>query len=270
MSHKMKIFCVTDVESKILEELNLILVGVGKRKFSKNYINIKNRDNIQSKEKNYSELTFHYWFWKNKLNNFDQNTWIGFSQKRRFWLKKNLKVNKLKDLKKNLLKEVPSAWKNYQSVICKPISVKNPKKIKLIKRGWKNLIDDPTIFFKKNKQSIKLHFDMHHGYGVIDKAIDMMNLDDREEFRKYINKKNKFNPNIMYISKKKILQKWFKDLFNWLFDCEKIFGIEKLSGYDQQRLYAYLAERYASFWFKKYSKFIAWHWTFFDTKNENL
>jgi hypothetical protein len=268
--NNIKIFCVTDIQSKFLEELDLVLVGVGKRKFNKKYMNIKNGHNIQKKEKNYSELTFHYWFWKNKLTKFDKDTWIGFSQKRRFWLKKNSKINNFKDLKENLLKKVPVEWKNYQSVLCKPISVRDPKKMKLIKRGLKNLIKDPTIFFKKNKHSIKLHFDMHHGYGIIDKAIDVMNINDKEQFREYVKQKTKFNPNIMYISKKKILQKWFRDLFRWLFDCEKILGLRKLSGYDQTRMYAYLAERYASFWFKKHSKYTPWHWTFFDTKNKNL
>ena len=68
----------------------------------------------------------------------------------------------------------------------------------------------------------------------------------------------------MYISKKDILNKWFNDSFSWLAECEKIFGFNNLSGYDTQRIYAFLAERYASFWFKKYSKPIAWHWAFFD------
>ena len=61
-----------------------------------------------------------------------------------------------------------------------------------------------------------------------------------------------------------ILDNWFKDLFKWLFKCEKIFGFKKLSGYDQQRLYAYLAERYLPFWFKKYSKAKELNWVFFD------
>ena len=40
-------------------------------------------------------------------------------------------------------------------------------------------------------------------------------------------------PNIMFISKKTILDKWFKDLFKWLFRCEKN-GTKKLKGYDQK------------------------------------
>ena len=44
---------------------------------------------------------------------------------------------------------------------------------------------------------------MHHGFGVLDKAIDIMHLNDRENFRKFVNKEVKFNPHIMVISKKK-------------------------------------------------------------------
>ena len=45
---------------------------------------------------------------------------------------------------------------------------------------------------------------------------------------------------------------------------EKIFGFDKLRGYDTTRLYAYLSERYLSFWFKKYTKFKTHPWVFLD------
>ena len=51
---------------------------------------------------------------------------------------------------------------------------------------------------------------------------------------------------------------WFINLFSWLERCENEFGFENLKGYDTGRLYAYLAERYASFWFKKYTKSLEW------------
>ena len=136
----------------------------------------------------------------------------------------------------------------------------------MIKRGYKSLIKDPSIFFNKKKQTIKLHFDMHHGYGNLDKAIDVMNIKDREEFREYVNTKTEFSSNNMFISKKNVMDKWFKDVFEWLFNCEKIFGFENLTGYETTRIYAYLAERYLSFWFKKYSHSIEWPWTFVDLK----
>ena len=263
---KLKIFCVTNEEIKHLENLNLTLVGVGKKRFKKNYITCFNGKNIQEKEKHYSELTFHYWFWKNKLKNFNDDTWIGFCQKRRFWVKSDEEIKDLNDLKKNLLKTPHASWKDYESIICTPIRLDNPKKMKLIKRGLKNILKDPTIFFLKKKQNIKLHFDMHHGYGILDRSIKYLEKKDREDFQKFIEDNYSFNPHIMFIAKKKILNKWFKSLFQWLFKCEKEFGFVKLKGYDQQRLYAYLAERYLSYWFKKNTRYLEWHWSFFELK----
>ena len=178
--NSLNIFCITDKPLKHLEGLNLNLAGVGRRQFNYKYITCLNGKNIQKKEKHYSELTFHYWFWKNKLKNYRNNDWIGFCQKRRFWTKNSSKVKSLKDLKKKLITKPKKKWNKYESIICKPIRVDNPKKMKLIKRGWRNILMDPSIVNQKKKQNIKLHFDMHHGFGVLDKAIDKMNIRDRE------------------------------------------------------------------------------------------
>ena len=104
---------------------------------------------------------------------------------------------------------------------------------------------------------------MHHGYGNLDKAINILCDEDREEFRTYVNNNISFNPHIMFIAKADIAKKWFNSLFPWLFKCENIFGFKTLHGYDSQRLYAYLAERYLSFWFKKYSKYVEWPYVTF-------
>ena len=261
----MFIFCVTNSELKYLEQLPVKLVGVGKNIFSKKYISCLNGKNIQKKEKNYSELTFHYWFWKNKLKFYNTNSWIGFCQKRRFWAKENnnTEVNK-KNIYEFILNEPDKSWKNFNSIVCKPIVVNKIKKIKMIKRGYRSLIKNPYLFFDPKKRSIKFHFDMHHGYGNLDKAIDVMDNKDRNEFREYVNNFTYYNPHIMFIAKSEILNKWFTDLFSWLFECEKVFGIRNLSGYDTKRLYAYLAERYLSFWFMKYTNKLEWQWLFLD------
>ena len=261
---KIEIFCVTNIPQKKLEALNVTLVGVGKNIFPKKYITCLKGKKIQHKEKNYSELTFHYWFWKNKLKNYNKNKWIGFCQKRRFWLIKKKKITSYNLLKKFILKKPKNSWNKFDSILCKPISVKGHKKMKLIKRGWKNILGDPSVLVNKGKHNIKLHFDMHHGYGVLDKAINVLSSKDRNGFRKYVETNTKFNPNIMYISKKKILDRWFKDLFKWLFRCEKVFGTKQLKGYDQERLYAYLAERYLPFWFKKYTRSTVCDWGYYD------
>ena len=264
--NNLEIYCVTDKDLLYLKNLPYKLAGVGKSNFSKEYNLANTKDNIDYKEKYYSELTFHYWFWKNEMKNLENNSWIGFCQKRRFWIKKNISKNDITtyNLMNYILSESPEEWKNYNSVICDPIYVNGVNKVKLLKRGFKSLIRDPQIFFNKEKQTVKLHFDMHHGYGNLDKAINLLDDSDRDEFRNYVENQVSFNPNIMFIAKIDIANQWFEKLFPWLFRCEKIFSFENLKGYDSQRLYAYLAERYLSFWFKKYSKYIEWPYITFS------
>jgi len=271
LNNNLQIFCITNKKLKFFDNINYSMVGVGKDKFPDNYIKCDTKENIFYKEEYYSELTFHYWFWKNKLSEYKKDCWIGFCQKRRFWMQKKISTDYSKyDLKSKLLYSVPDEWKAYNSVICEPIDLINPKFMKMIKRGWKNLLKDPSIIFNKKKQTIKLHFDMFHGYGKIDQAIDVMNEKDKDEFRKFVHYSTAFNPHIMFISKPDILNKWFNDVFNWLERCEEVFGFKNLKGYDTQRLYAYLSERYLSFWFKKYSNSIEWPYTFIDTEKDNL
>ncbi len=255
------IYCVTNKKLNFLEKTSLKLVGVGQEKFNKNYIACNTKENIYYKEKYYSELTFHYWYWKNILPN-EKSKWVGFCQKRRFWVnpEKNISGVSKNNLENFLLTSIDEKLNKYQSFICTPIKVSGAKKIKIIKRGWKNLIKDPGIIFDSNKETISFHFDMHHGFDNLKKAIKLLD-NNRDDFFNYVNKKNYYNPHIMCIARPEILEMWFKDLFLWLFRCENEFGFKDLQGYDTQRLYAYLAERYLSFWFKKHTKFKELPWT---------
>ena len=269
MINNLKIFNVTNRVDSLLDELYCQPAGVGKDKFPDNYLECKSGDNIFHKDPHYAEYVFHYWFWKNQLKNYDENSWIGFCQYRRYWLKedydKNITINR-ENLKDNVLNAIPLSWKNYDAVIAKKIYVDNPKFMKIVKRGFRNFIKDPSILFNNQKQTVKLHFDMFHGYGMLDKAIDLMNNNDRDNFREYVNKSRSFNPHHMFITHPKIMNEWFKNVFEWLFRCEEKFGFNSLSGYET-RLYGYLAERYLSYWFNKYTNPIEWEWAFVDMNN---
>ena len=118
--------------------------------------------------------------------------------------------------------------------------------------------------FDKNKETIKLHFDMHHGFGNLDKAIDLLQEQDKDDFKKYVNTFNYYNPHIMFIARPEVIDKWFINLFQWLEKCENVFGFNKLEGYETTRIYAYLAERYLSYWFKKYLRYKEHPWVFVD------
>ena len=95
----------------------------------------------------------------------------------------------------------------------------------------KNITKFILIFFNKNKQTVKLHFDMHHGYNNLQKAINLLDKENKKDFFDFVNSKTYFNPHIMYISRPDVLEKWFKSLFSWLERCEGEFGFDNLKGY---------------------------------------
>ena len=105
---------------------------------------------------------------------------------------------------------------------------------------------------------------MFHGYGNLDKAINVLMPNEKNDFRKYVNTNTSFSPNIMFITKKRIMEKYFNSVFDWLFKCEDVFGFNTLKGYETGRLYAYLAERYMSYWFQKYHKVKYCNWVFYE------
>ncbi len=261
---EIKFYCVTNKEINFIKDKNFNFAWVGKEQSPESYLNCQIQDNIFYKEKYYSELTFHYWFWKNLLKNEDEDSWIGFCQKRRYWVKESpkTKINKL-NINQYLLREIDET-QDIEALICSPINTNGVKKTKLIKRGWRNLIRNPSIFFLAKYQNIELQFDMHHGYGNLKKAINLLDSNDRNDFLNYVKENTKFNPHIMFISKKRIIHKWFEILFEWLKRCEQEFGFENLHGYDKTRIYAYLSERFLSFWFKKYTKYKEQPWVFID------
>ena len=269
MSDELKIFNVTNRADPLLNDLYCEPAGVGKDNFPKDYLECKSGDNIHHKDPYFAEYVFQYWFWKNNLKNYNENAWLGFCQYRRYWLRegynKNIQITR-ENLKDNILNKVPSSWKNYDAVIAKRIYVHNAKFTKLIKKGFKNYIKDPSILYDNKKHTVKLHFDMFHGYGILDQAIDLLNKNDRENFREYVNQNLFFNPHNMFVSHSKIMDEWFKSVFDWLFKCEEKFGFKILKGYEK-RLYGYLAERYLSYWFNKYTNPIEWDWIFIDMTN---
>ena len=268
-NNDLEMYCVTNRRVKYLENFKYNLAGVGKDDFPDNYIQSNYKDNIFYKEKFYSELTFHYWFWKNKLKK-NENKWIGFCQKRRFWVNKSFDDKKIdiNNYQEAFLTQIQKEWENYDSVICKPIYVNNLKKMTMIKRGFLQILKKPSLFYNINKQTIKLHFDLHHGNGNFEKAINLIENSDKNDFYNYVISKTYYNPHIMFIAKPDIIDNWFGTLFPWLDRCEKIFGFKDLKGYETTRIYAYLAERYLSFWFKKYSKSLEWPWSIYEN-NEN-
>jgi len=253
----MKMFCITLKNEHFdkIKKFGYIPVGLGKDIRNKNFTTDTIGENISEKNPYYGEYTFHYWLWKNEIKKLNNN-WIGFCQYRKFWSLKNTdKVyDNFDDLSKNIIKNIPKEFENYDSILGEPININQFKLSKLIKKNFLKILRNPSFLFYK-KRNIKFHFDFMHGEGNLDKAISLLDNNDKSDFDYFVNSEVSFNPHNMFICKSnEVLERYYNSIFPWLKRCEKKFGFE-LEGYGFKRIYGFLAERYMSFWFKKYTKY---------------
>ena len=246
-----------------IEELNYIPVGLGDKNYSTDWLRDNTGINISNRNKYYGEYTFHYWFWKNELKNYNEKNWIGFCAYRRFWNKSEKVKENIVNLKDNILQEIPDTWNSYDAIIGNEVNISQIKWIKIIKYGKIALLNNPKAIVRKNR-TIKFQFDMMHGNGVLEKAINLLPNTDKDDFYNYVSSRNSYNQGNMFISKsKKIMDEYYSSVFNWLEKCEKLFGFD-LQGYGKQRIYAFLAERYLPYWFSKYSNYLSWPIFFYE------
>ena len=268
----MYMYCIT-INNSHFEKINRIgylPVGLGDNIKNKNFYNDKVGENISRKNPYYGEYTFHYWLWKNEIKNL-KNKWIGFCQYRKFWSLKNKKItfNTLNEFKENIIEYIPEEFSKYESILGQPLYTNQFKLSKFVKKGFFKIIKNPLLLLDKKKRNIKFHFDLMHGEGNLDKAIRLLDVNDKSDFNDFVNSEISFNPHNMFICKSnETLEKYYNSVFPWLTRCEKEFGFN-LEGYGLKRIYGFLAERYMSFWFQKYTKFKTLPITFKDISDLN-
>ncbi len=248
------IFCLTlDPEHEnIIKKLSYTPVGLGNKRFSEKCFNDKTNKNISKKNSFYGEYTFHYWLWKNYLDKI-KTDWVGFCQYRKFFLKEEININKLdfNILNNSIVKNISEDYRDYDCILGTKFSVENYKISKIFKNYLFTFLSDPKLLFNKKKRNLKLHFDLFHGKGNLDQAIELLEINEKIKFRNFMEINNAFNPHNMFMCKTKLLKKYYETIFPWLFKCENIFGFEELKGYGQKRIYGFLAERFLSYWFNE-------------------
>ena len=108
-----------------------------------------------------------------------------------------------------------------------------------------------------------------HGENNLNKAINLLDPENKADFRDFVINEVSFNPYHMFIcqSKEKV-KKYYETLFPWLEKCEKLFGFNNLKGYGKVRIYAFLAERFMSYWFQKNTKYTTLPIVFYDIRND--
>ena len=137
--NKLKMYCIClhDRNYNAVKKLGYIPVGLGKEIFSDGWLKDNQGENISEKNEYYGEYTFHYWFWKNKIDQIENGTWIGFCAYRRFWL--NNKKIVLTPNENNFLVNIPEEWNNYDTILGQQFFINKMKLSKLIKHGLRSL-----------------------------------------------------------------------------------------------------------------------------------
>ena len=247
-------FCLTlePKHEEIIKRLSYIPVGLGTKNFSSNCFTDKKGINISKKNPYYGEYTFHYWLWKNYLDQINTD-WVGFCQYRKFFIKKDILNNDLhlNELKNIIITNINEEDYRYDCILGSPFSVKNYKVSKIFKNHLVQFLLNPSLIFNKEKRNLKFHFDLFHGKGNLDIAINLLDKKNRDGFKNFMSQNNSFNPHNMFICKKDILLEYYSLIFPWLEKCESKFGLNNLEGYGMKRIYGFLAERFLSYWFLK-------------------
>ena len=255
----MKMYCITiyDDHYDKINKLGYTPVGLGKNITLNKFQTDNTGKNISHKNPYYGEYSFHYWLWKNEIKNLNTKGWIGFCQYRKHWSlgQQNNEYTNLVDLKNNVIDQIPNNFEQFEAILGEPLMINQFKFTKFIKKNFLKIITRPNLLYDKSKRNIKFHFDLMHGEGNLDKAISLLDIKDRDDFKYFVNTEVSFNPHNMFICKSAdILDRYYQSIFPWLESCEKIFGF-KLDGYGLKRIYGFLAERFMPFWFRKYTKY---------------
>ena len=198
-----KLFCfgIHDEVLENIKKLNYIPVGLGEHTTSKGWLKDNTGDNISHKNKFYSELTFYYWLWKNKFYEISDNEWVGFCQYRRHWKKINL-IDENYVIQQEVLREIQKEWLNYECILPTPLNIQGLKFMKVLKSGKLALFKNPKAIFKSNR-NIKFNFDMMHGVGSIEKAANLLENKDRDDFYNFINNETSFSAANMFVCRNK-------------------------------------------------------------------
>ncbi|TCO89990.1 uncharacterized protein DUF4422 [Bacteroides heparinolyticus] len=187
------------------------------------YIRDDTGDNISDKNKNYCELTAHYWFWKNSKSDI-----VGLNHYRRFFdfgYMNALFLPERKFMEINEFLNQPYRFPdNLTSLLDKYDIILPPK------RNWPyKIVTQYAIFHIINDMNIlrDVMRDVHPDY-----------LSAFDSLLYHQNAYSQFN---MFITKWEVFDAYSKWLFELLFEVEKRV---KLSSYvDQARVFGYMSER---------------------------
>ena len=228
--NKIFIYCLTSKKYNLFKYLppNIIPLGLGDNYFPKNFLNESSKNTIVKHNKNLAEMTGIYWVYKNQINKFEENDWIGFCHYRRFWL--NDLYQKNHKIKSNL----------YSKLLIDQNRLEKAEAV----------LAQPT---KLQRETILEHFINNHGDKMIYEAINLLDDKNAIDFKNYLNNKE-FSCCNMFITKPKIFVDYCEVVFPYLLKILKYCNDKNLCVGKNTKLPAYFIERFTSYWFHKNTK----------------
>lgn len=189
--------------------------------------------NIANKNKNYAELSGHYWVWKNFLPKCDTD-YIGFCHYRRFL-----------DFNFNTTERFPF----------KPVLADDFKKIfnQYTQESVLNVIGGFDIVLPYKYQidtTIYDQFLKYHPKSDLDTALKVLAelYPDYTEDAIAFMKADEFYSCLNFVMKKELVNQYMEWLFNILFALEKQTSWHNYTQYMQVRMPAFIAERFFNIW----------------------
>lgn len=207
---------VSKIDKYIDSSYTKIMVGDRGLNPPENYLSDRFNGGISEKNKNFSELTAHYYIWKKS-----DDPIVGMIHYRRILSDSFLPILRYRALSGEKIQKI---LKNYDVII--------PKKFKL-------------------DTSLREHYAENHfskDYDILETLIKKDYPKYYDEFTKYSNGRYLYSANVL-ITKKEIFDKYSKWLFEILFKLEKMIDISSYDDY-QKRIFGFISERLLYVWFK--------------------
>jgi len=261
---KLIIFCTSHKTINYLDKFYPAIQMVGCSNtivFPNSWHKSNEKKNISVKFFSYADLVGHYYIWKNFLDKYNQDSWIGFSQYRRLWIKNKIVRNiELNLLDKIILTDLDESWNEYDAIIPPAFFFRKQKK-EIIK----NFLLFPIkrdISLLKYKTTVLEQFAQSlgpFGKDLIFEIIQYLPASESYDFLEFLKSRTHLSAHGMYISKVKIINQYSNLIFEWFLKCENIINKNNnLPLIKNSRIFQYINERFLDYWFSKYCKALRW------------
>ena len=241
--------------------------------FPNNWHKSNEKKNISEKFFSYADLVGHYYIWKNFLDKYNQDSWIGFSQYRRLWIKNKITNDiELNLLDRIILTDIDESWNAYDAII-PPAFFFRKKKKEIIK----NILLFPIkrdISLFKYKTTLLDQFAQSlgpFGKDLIFEIIQYLPTSESYDFLEFLKERTHLSAHGMYISKVKIINRYSSLIFEWFLKCENIINKNNnLPLINNSRIFQYINERFLDYWFSKYYKVLRWPMIMYNLDKNKL